>query len=81
MCNISGARDAAYKSTAAGCASAVLVVIRRHIVKKQAGYLSMDFRGMFVALIILGAVIGMAVTVAVPWLWGLVRPWLHSITG
>ena len=44
-----------------------------------------DFTEMFVTLLILAALMGAAVTLvaihAVPWLWSIVKPWLHTITG
>lgn len=43
------------------------------------------FEGLVSGLILLGAMIGgVIVLVAVfviPWLWALIKPWLHQITG
>ena len=50
------------------------------MMKKQAGYYNLDFTGFFIALIVLGIIIGLILGVAVPWLWELVKPWIHSIT-
>lgn len=43
-----------------------------------------DFRGMIVALILVGALIGGAIVALVllawPWLWALAKPGLHTFT-
>lgn len=28
-----------------------------------------------------GAVIGIGLALVTPWLWSLIRPWLHAVTG
>lgn len=39
-----------------------------------------DLKGLFVGLVVVGAVIGAAITYGLPWLWRLVKPLLHAIT-
>lgn len=39
-----------------------------------------ELKGFFTALIVVGVVIGFALTFGVPWLWGLVKPLLHALT-
>lgn len=51
--------------------------------KHQHGY--MDLGGAVaafaVACLAVGAIAAAALIVGVPWLWGLIRPWLHVVTG
>jgi hypothetical protein len=39
-----------------------------------------DFRAMFIALVLAGAAAGAALVLALPWLWSLVKPLLHAVT-
>lgn len=39
------------------------------------------FRGLFTALILLGVVIGGILFIVVPWLWRMLKPLIHSVTG
>lgn len=39
-----------------------------------------DLKGFFITLIVLGAAAGMAAAWLVPWLWGLVKPLIHTLT-
>lgn len=47
--------------------------------KKQDGYIDLD--GFFAALVVFGVVIGIVLAVGIPWLWNLLKPWIHSVTG
>lgn len=38
------------------------------------------FDGLFTATIAVGVIVGLIIGLAVPWLWDLIRPWLHAIT-
>lgn len=38
------------------------------------------FTSMVVALLVAGALIAAALIFGVPWLWELVKPWLHEVT-
>lgn len=44
-----------------------------------------DLGKAFVAFAVIGGLIGAAAMAvlfwAVPWLWGLIKPWLHMVTG
>lgn len=51
--------------------------VQRHV-GRQGGYVNLD--GLFPTLIGLGVVIGLALAVAVPWLWRLLKPWLHAVS-
>lgn len=39
------------------------------------------FKGLFTALILFGVVIGGLLFLLIPWLWRLVKPWIHAVTG
>ena len=47
--------------------------------KQQKGFVNLD--GLIPALLIMGAVIGIVICLVVPWLWSLVKPFIHAITG
>lgn len=38
------------------------------------------FAAMVAAAFVLGGALAVALIYGVPWLWGLVKPWLHSVT-
>lgn len=40
-----------------------------------------DLKGLFIGLVVAGVVAGVAIACVVPWLWRLVKPLLHAITG
>jgi len=46
--------------------------------KRQNGYINLD--GFFIGLVIIGAVIGVVVCLVAPWLWSLVKPFIHAMT-
>ena len=46
----------------------------------QGGWGAPDFTGAITGLVIAGIVIGAAASVGVPWLWGMLKPWLHAVT-
>lgn len=50
--------------------------------RPQRGFLDFDaaFRALAIACVLIGFVLAAAVFVAGPWLWEIVRPWLHAIT-
>ena len=48
--------------------------------RKHGGYIDLDLAGFFWAIFIVGAVVGAVLFVAFPWLWALVKPWLHALT-
>ncbi|MCB1909977.1 MAG: hypothetical protein KDH15_21660 [Rhodocyclaceae bacterium] len=39
------------------------------------------FRAMAIAILAVGIAIGAALFVGLPWLWSLLKPWLHAVTG
>ena len=47
---------------------------------KQRGYFNMDMTGFFIACLIVGAAIGIAIAYLVPWLWSFIKPLIHSLT-
>lgn len=47
---------------------------------KQRGFYGLDFAGFFIALVVVGALIGVVLTLGLPWLWELVRPFIHEVT-
>lgn len=46
----------------------------------QGGYLNLDFTPFFAILVIVGVVIGIALTVGVPWVWEQAKPFIHAVT-
>ncbi len=46
--------------------------------QNQRGYI--DLGGAFLFLFIVGIVMGLILSVGLPWLWELVKPWIHSAT-
>lgn len=38
------------------------------------------FKSLMIALVLVGVAIGFVLFAFVPWLWTLIRPWLHFIT-
>lgn len=50
--------------------------------KYQRGYIDASaFKALFWALFAGGVIVGFVLFVAVPWLWRLLKPWIHQITG
>lgn len=47
---------------------------------RQAGYYIPDLTPFFVALVVIGVLLGALLTEGVPWVWSLVKPWLHEVT-
>lgn len=45
----------------------------------QKGFIDLDY--VFGVLIVIGIFIGFVLFIGVPWLWDLLKPWIHSITG
>ncbi len=39
------------------------------------------FKGCFTALIVVSAIGGAVVAYVIPWLWHIVKPWIHAVTG
>jgi len=48
--------------------------------KNQGGYYDMDFTALFVVLITIGVVVGILVSYVAPYLWGFLKPIIHSLT-
>lgn len=38
------------------------------------------FKLMFAALLVAGLLAGVTLAFGVPWLWSVIRPWLHMVT-
>jgi hypothetical protein len=47
-------------------------------IKYQRGYVNMD--GVIPMLIIFGVIVGVIICKVVPWLWLLVKPFIHAVT-
>ncbi len=47
---------------------------------KVKGYINLDLGALFVGTIVVGAVIGVAISFIVPWVWEMIKPILHSLT-
>lgn len=45
----------------------------------QRGYINLD--GALFVLVFIGVCIGIAASVVLPWLWGLIKPLIHAATG
>lgn len=49
--------------------------------RKQSGFIGDgDIAAMFALLVVIGIVIGVALSIGVPWLWGFFKPWIHALT-
>jgi hypothetical protein len=48
--------------------------------KRNHGYISIDFGAIFVVLLLIGAVLGATVWALMQWLWPLLKAWLHQAT-
>jgi len=46
---------------------------------KQRGFI--DLRSAFYAMFILGFLAAFTLFFALPWVWRLLKPWLHQVTG
>lgn len=46
----------------------------------QAGFYNLDLMPILVGLVLVGALIGAVLTEGVPWVWSLIKPWLHEVT-
>jgi len=46
--------------------------------KSQYGYI--DLTGVFLTIAVVCVVIGIALAQGLPWLWNIVKPWLHALT-
>lgn len=51
----------------------------RKTMNKQRGFI--DLRGAFYAMFILGFLAAFALFFVLPWVWRLLKPWLHQVTG
>lgn len=47
----------------------------------QRGYMFPDFSALLWAGIVIGVLGGGILAYAIPWLWRLIKPWLHAVTG
>lgn len=48
--------------------------------RNQLGYYNFDFKGLFVGILIVGIVVGVALSLLLPWLWGVLKPLIHALT-
>ena len=48
--------------------------------KRQGGYFNIDLTAVLVGAAVVGMLLGSVVTIVAPWLWGVVKPWLHALT-
>jgi hypothetical protein len=39
-----------------------------------------DLKGFFIALIVVGGIVGAALAYGIPWLWSLIKPLIHALT-
>lgn len=46
----------------------------------QSGYINLDFTGIFIGIAIVAAAAGAVLAYVIPWLWSLVKPWIHALT-
>lgn len=56
-----------------------LLVESQRVNGKQRGFI--DLRGAFYAMFILGFLAAFALFFVLPWVWRLLKPWLHQVTG
>ena len=45
---------------------------------KQNGYI--NFKGLFIGLLIIGVIVGIAIWELLKWLWPFVKAWIHAVT-
>lgn len=48
--------------------------------KTQKGFMNLDLGSLMVGLLIAGAVIGVVLAYAIPWLWSFIKPAIHALT-
>ena len=49
-------------------------------VKRMGGFYLQGLTEFMIGLVIVGALFGLALSIAIPWLWGVVKPLLHALT-
>ena len=49
-------------------------------VKRMGGFYPQGLTEFMIGLVIVGVVFGLALNIAIPWLWGVVKPLLHALT-
>lgn len=49
-------------------------------VKRVRGFYLQGLTEFMIGLVIVGALFGLALSIAIPWLWGVVKPLLHALT-
>jgi hypothetical protein len=55
---------------------------RRKMKHDQKGFIDADaVTTTFVVLVIFGVVVGWGLAVGIPWLWGVIKPFIHAATG
>jgi hypothetical protein len=48
--------------------------------KRERGYIGIDFTGLIVFMLVVGAAIGAMLAYVLPWLWSFIKPLLHALT-
>jgi len=48
--------------------------------KHHRGYIDLDFTGLFIGIAIVGGIVGAVLAYGIPWLWSLIKPWIHALT-
>lgn len=48
--------------------------------RRQSGFYNFDLMPFFLALVVLGVLLGAVLTEGLPWAWSLIKPWLHEVT-
>lgn len=51
-----------------------------HPTKHLRGYIDIDFRGLVYLGIAVGVIATLLIVFVVPWIWRLIKPWLHGVT-
>lgn len=48
------------------------------MMKNEKGYI--DLGGAFLFLFIVGIIVGLFLTIGIPWLWSILKPLIHAVT-
>ena len=49
-------------------------------VKRMGGFYNIDLTAVMVGAMVVGMLLGSVLSLAIPWLWGVVKPLLHALT-
>lgn len=67
----------------AGCGVAAMSKTprRSQAIDRERGYVDLNVTGLLIAVTVIGVIAGLILCPILSWAWGVVKPWLHAITG